>query len=139
MSKKAKVGDVIELQKQDVKVIECEDCGKLMVNIDADEIQPGDLVTLKRKGVRVSNPETKKPICVKCEFEPKTFGQRLSEWFDLEDDDDDDSSFFSMPTISPTRSTPTRSTPIFGGSRIGGGFGGFSGGSFSGGGASRGF
>jgi len=126
------VGDKIELQKQDVEVIKCEDCGALMVNIDADEIQAGDLKTLKRKGVRISNPETEKPICLKCEFNKVPFGQRLSKWFDS--DDDDDNSFFSPPSRTSRRSSST-----FGGSSGGGGFGGFGGGGFSGGGASRGF
>lgn len=131
MNDKAQEGDKIELQKQDVEVIKCDDCGALMVNIDADEVQQGDLATLKRKGVRLSNPETSDPICLKCEVvKRKTLRESLSDWFDS-DDDDDDSGFFS--------STPSHSTPIFGGSKIGGGFGGFGGGSFSGGGASRGF
>jgi uncharacterized membrane protein YgcG len=131
MNNKAEVGDIINLQKQDVEVIECEDCGALMVNIDADQIAEGDLVTLKRKGVRLSNPETKEAICLKCDVvkEP-TFRDRLNSWFDTEDDDDDSSFFHSTPSIS---------VPTFGGSKIGGGFGGFGGGMFSGGGASRGF
>lgn len=132
MEDKAVKGEIITLQKQDVKVVECEDCGHLMVNIDADEIMEGDLKILKRKGVRLSNPETEEPICLNCEFvEKKSFGQKLSEWFESDDDDDDDSGFFS--------STPSSPTPIFGGSTFGGGFGGFGGGVFSGGGASRSF
>jgi len=131
MNDKAQEGDTINLQKQDVVVIKCDDCGALMVNIDADEVHEGDLKTLKRKGVRLSNPETDDPICLKCEVvKRKTLRESLSDWFD-DDDDDDDSGFFSTPR--------TTSTPIFGGSKIGGGFGGFGGGSFSGGGASRGF
>lgn len=127
---KSKPGEMITLQRQDVKVEKCGDCRHLMVNLDADELRPGDLVILKRKGVWISNPETEDLLCVKCEFEepePSTFGAALSSWFD-DDDDDDDSSFFS-------------STPTFGGgsSGFGGGFGGFGGGSFSGGRASRGF
>src|SRR3972149_3090810 len=124
MNDKAQEGDTIELQKQDVEVIKCDDCGSLMVNIDADQVQEGDLKTLKRKGVRLSNPETEDHICLKCEVtKRKTLRESLSSWFD-DEDDDDDSSFFSTPSIS--------STPIFGGSKIGGGFGGFGGGSFSG-------
>lgn len=133
MSDKAQLGDIISLQKQDVEVVECEDCGALMVNIDADQVAQGDLVTLKRKGVRLSNPETKEAICLKCEVvKKKSFRDTLSDWFDSEDDSDDDSSFFHTTPSSP-------STPIFGGSSIGGGFGGFGGGIFSGGGASRSF
>ena len=130
-SAKAEVGDIITLQRQDVEVEECDDCGNLMVNLDADELRPGDLVILKRKGVRVSNPETEDLICAECEFEkPESFGRKLSNWFE-DDDDDDDSSFF--------HTTTTHSTPVFGGSSGFGGFGGFGGGSFSGGGASRSF
>lgn len=117
MKDQAKEGDMISLQKQDVKVVKCEECGALMVNIDADEVAQGDLTTLKRKGVRLSNPETEKQVCLKCEYTPKkSFGEKLSEWFDTdtEDEDDDDSSFF--------HSTPSISTPIFGGSHSGGGF-----------------
>jgi len=131
---KSKVGDIITLQKQDLEVVRCIKTGKLMVNIDADEVMPGDLITLKRRGVLLSNPETEEDICIEYEFpktedEEPTFGERLSRWFE-DDDDDDDSGFFT---------TTTTSTPTFGGSSGFGGFGGFGGGSFSGGGASRGF
>lgn len=125
---KADIGDTIELKQQEVEVVECEKCGHEMANIDADELYPGDLLTLKRKGVYVSNPETKEDLCIECEFTKPTFGQRLARWF-ASDDDDDDSSFFT--TLSSGRS--------FGGSSSSGGFKGFGGGTFSGGGASRGF
>ena len=124
-STKAEVGDIINLQRQDVEVEECEKCGHLMVNIDEDELRQGDLIILKRKGVRISNPNTEDLICVDCEFtEPESFGSKVSSWFD-DDDDDDDSDFFSSPST-------------FGG-RSSGGFGGFGGGGFSGGGAGRSF
>ena len=127
---KSKAGDIITLQRQDGEVEKCDKCSKLMVNLDADELRPGDLVILKRKGVRISNPETEDLVCVKCEFEkPESFGHKLSSWFE-DDDDDDDSGFFYTP-VSTTRSTPT-----FGGSS---GFGGFGGGLSGGGGAGRGF
>ena len=118
------VGEKIELQKQTVEVVDCENCSHNMVNIDADQIHEGDLVTLKRVSVRLSNPETKDPICLKCEIEKKpTIKERLSTWFDSSSNDsDDDSGFFSGG--------------VFGGSSSGGGFGGFGGGSFSGGGSS---
>ena len=123
------VGDMIELKNQTVEVVECEECDHLMVNIDADEIQPGDLATLKKAGVRLSNPETEEEICLNCEIPRRpSFMQKVSTWFDSSDDDD--SSFFHSTPSSPS---------IFGGSSIGGGFGGFGGGSFSGGGASRSF
>lgn len=130
---KVKSGDVLALLGQEVKVIKCEDCKHLMVNIDVNDVQPGDLLTLKKAGVRLSNPETTNPLCLNCEYDKPTFGQRLRDWFDT-DDDDDDSPFFVTPQISRTVSTPT-----FGGSSSFGGFGGFGGGSFSGGGASRSF
>lgn len=127
-----KKGDTVELQKQDAKVVECEDCGHLMVNLDLDQVKGGDLLTLKRKKVRISNPETKEHFCLKCDVEKKPpFRERLSNWFETtvkDDDDDDDSSFFS-----------TSGGGLFGGSLSSGGFGGFGGGGFSGGGASRGF
>ena len=118
------VGDKIELQKQNVEVVDCENCSHNMVNIDADQIGEGDLVTLKRLGLRLSNPETSDPLCLNCEIEKKpTIKERLSNWFDSSSNDsDDDSGFFSGG--------------IFSGSSSGGGFGGFGGGSFSGGGAS---
>lgn len=93
-----------------------------MVNLDADQLEPGDLTTLKSAGVRISNPETTKPICVNCEF--LTFGKKVAEWFE-DNDDDDDSSFFGGFGLGST------SFGGFGG-RIGGG-------GFGGGGASRGF
>lgn len=127
-STNAEVGDIITLQRQDVEVVECDECDHLMVNLDEDELRPGDLVILKRKGVRISNPHTEEEICVDCQYHSTAsavagygLGTALSDWFD-NDDDDDDSGFFGGST---------------GG--FGGGFGGFGGGSFSGGGASRSF
>lgn len=125
------LGDTIELVNQTVEVVDCDECDHLMVNIDADEIRPGDLLTLKRAGLRLSNPETEEEICLNCEYNKPTFGQKLSSWFESSNDDNNDDSFF--------HSTPSISTPSFGGSSFGEGFGGFGGGSFSGGGASRSF
>ena len=122
----SQVGDKIELQKQTVEVVDCKNCSHDMVNIDADQMAEGDLVTLKRLNLRLSNPETKDPICLNCEIEKQpTFKERVSSWFESSSDDNDDSSFFSGGT--------------FGGSSSGGGFGGFGGGSFSGGGSSGGW
>lgn len=126
-------GETIHLKNQDVEVVKCKKCDALMVNLDADQLAPGDLVILKKAGVRISNPETEDPICLNCEHQ--TFGEKLASWFesdpDEEDEDDDDDSHFFTPG------------GIFGGSSrgggFGGGFGGFGGGGFSGGGASRGF
>ena len=120
--------DKIQLKNQEVEVVECEKdgCGHLMVNIDADQLAPGDIATLKAAKVRVSNPETENQLCVNCEY--KGLKQRLADWFES-DDDDDDSSFFSGSTFGGSSS--------MGG--FSGGFGGFGGGGFGGGGAARGF
>jgi uncharacterized membrane protein YgcG len=122
------LGDNVKLAHQEVEVVECENCKHLMVNLDANELQVGDLAKLKSEGVRISNPDTENHYCLNCEY--KTFGKKVADFF--ENDDDDDSSFFS--------SSSGRST--FGGFGSGGGFGGFGGfggGGFGGGGASRGF
>ncbi|MCG3203955.1 MAG: hypothetical protein KCHDKBKB_00632 [Elusimicrobia bacterium] len=122
------VGEMIELQKQTVEVVECENCGHKMVNLDLDQVAEGDLTTLKRLAVRISNPDTKEQYCLKCDIEQTpTIREKVSSWFDS-DDDDDDSSFFSSGGFHSTPSTSTF-----------GGFGGFGGGVFSGGGASRSF
>ena len=119
MSNSVEVGQKFVLKNQTVDVVKCErdGCDHLMVNLDADQLAPGDLVTLKTLGVRISNPETKNQLCVNCEV--KTFAHKVSSWFD-KDDDNDDSSFFSGSS--------------FGGSSSFGGFGGF-----GGAGATRGF
>lgn len=130
-------GEKIKLANQEVEVVKCQDsdCSHMMVNLDADQLAPGDLTTLKLAGVRISNPETDKPICINCEY--KTFGKRIADFFesDDEDDDDDDSSFF-RPS-SPSGPSIFGGHSSFGG--FGGGFGGFGGGGFGGAGASRGF
>ncbi len=124
-----KKGEIIELQGKDAEVVVCENCDHLMVDLDVNEVKEGDLVTLKRKGIRISNPETEEHFCLKCDIEKKpTFREKVSNWFE-EKDNDDDSPFFSIPTSTGSISS--------GGSF--GGFGGFGGGGFSGGGASRGF
>ena len=126
----ASEGDLIQLQKQQVEVIECDKCNALMVNIDAGEIEPGDLVLLKESGVRISNPETPEQVCINCEVEAKpTFREKVAKFFES-DDDDDSSLFHSGGSFGGSSS---------GGGFGGGGFGGFGGGGFSGGGAGRGF
>lgn len=133
---KVELGDQINLADQHCEVVECEVSKVKMLNIDADQLKPGDLVFIKKLGLTISNPETDKPIALGVEY--KTFGRKLADWFATEtdeEDNDDDSDFFS--------STPSSSGSIFGGSSsfggFGGGFGGFGGGSFGGGGMSRGF
>lgn len=119
-------GQTIYLQRQDVEVVGCEECGHDMVNLDANELMPGDLLILKRKGIRVSNPETDNQLCEHCEHKESD----ISRWYDNDDDDDND--FFTYPSTyrTPTYSSPSISIPSFRG---------FGGGGFSGGGASRGF
>ena len=120
------IGDVIELQKQNVEVVKCEQCGSLMVNVKPKEVEKGDLITLKRLSLTLTNPATKDQICLKCEIireeEEHTFKKKVNDFFSgsSHDDDHSDSGFFG------------------GGSSggFGGGFGGFGGGGFSGGGAS---
>jgi uncharacterized membrane protein YgcG len=125
-----KEGDTIQLKNQMVRVEKCKICDSLMVNLDTDQLAEGDLVTLKRAGIVISNPETDKLVCIKCEY--RTFGRKIADFF--ESTDDDDSHFFNPPSIS----SPSSSS-IFGGHSSFGGFGGFGGGGFSGGGASRAF
>ena len=108
------IGDIIELQKQDVEVKKCEKCEALMVNVNPKEVEKGDLVTLKRLELRLTNPATKDPICINCEIkreeEEHTFKRKVNDFFTPSSpshSSDDDSSFFG------------------GGSFGGGGFGGF--------------
>ena len=127
-------GDIIRLKNRELTVEACKQCGALMVNIDADELEKGDLTFLKSLGVRISNPETTKPICISCEY--KTFGRRVAEFFESSDDNDDDSSFFHPSSGGFLGGS---SYGGFGGFGSSGGFGGFGGGHFAGGGSSRGF
>lgn len=138
MEDKAKLGDKIKLTNQEVDVVKCETggCGALMVNIDAGQLRPGDLTTLKGKGVRISNPETDKPICLNDEY--KTLGRKVADWFESDDDDDDDSTFF-RPSVGSGFGGFGGGSSSGGGLFGGGSFGGFGGGSFGGGGASRSF
>lgn len=121
-------GSIIKLSKQVAKIVECEDCGHLMVNLDVEELGTGDLSILKKEGVRISNPETDKEICINCEFKKESFGHKLASWF--ETDNDDDTPFFTPSSSSDD--DDDSGSPF-------GGFGGFGGGVFSGGGASRSF
>ena len=122
-------GDKVELKNQTQEVVKCIESGVKMLNIDADQLAPGDLAFIKKLGLTISNPETEKAVALGVEV--RTFGRKLADFFESDNDDDDDSSFFSP--------TPSSSGSLFGGSSSFGGFGGFGGGSFSGGGMSRGF
>lgn len=125
------VGDNIPLINQAPEIVSCDNCDHKMVNVDKDQLRQGDLATLKREGIRVSNPDTEENICANCELEDSD--HPFHSWWD-DKDDEDDSSYFTAPTIASTYDNDS------GGSSGGfGGFGGFGGGSFSGGGASGGF
>lgn len=133
---KAAIGDQVSLQSPSnyhLDVVACQETGVPMLNIDADDLAPGDLGFIKALGLTISNPDTDKPVALGVDFKEESLGEKISKWFE-DDDDDDDSGFFYTPHRS--------STPLFGGGSFGGfggGFGGFGGGSFGGGGASRGF
>jgi uncharacterized membrane protein YgcG len=127
------IGDKIQLANQEVEVVACEKCSKPMVNLDADNLSKGDLTTLKKAGVTVSNPETKENVCVHCEYQP-TIGHKIAQFFESKDDDDDDSHLFG----SSGGFLGGLSSGGFGGG-FSGGFGGFGGGGFAGGGASASF
>ncbi|MDD4988548.1 MAG: hypothetical protein PHS68_06615 [Candidatus Izemoplasmatales bacterium] len=137
---KAEIGDLVSLRNmKDLKVVTCEKTGVLMLNIDADQLAPGDLTFIKRLGLTISNPDTDKPIALGVDYVENSWGHRVHEFLSKSrienpspSDDNDDSHFYGGP-----------SGGLFGGggfsSPSGGGFGGFGGGAFGGMGASRGF
>lgn len=138
VSQKAELGDVVSLQGQnDLEVVKCQETGVLMLNIDADQLQKGDLTFIKKLGLTISNPDTDKPVALGVDYKPDSWGHRIHQFFTTtstkEDDDDDDSNFFGGGGFLGGMGSGG-----FGGFG-GGGFGGFGGGSFSGGGASGGF
>lgn len=145
-SAKAELGDTVSLQKQEnLEVVKCEQTDVPMLNIDADQLAPGDLSFIKKLGLTISNPDTDKPIALGVDFKDDTWGHRIAQFFgsssnsssdkDSDDDDDDDSGFFSGGSF--LGGSGRGGFGSFGGG--GSSFGGFGGGSFSGGGASRGF
>ena len=137
VSVKAELGDTVQLQKgSPIDVVACQQTTVLMLNIDADQLQKGDLTFIKKLGLTISNPETDKPVALGVDYKKDSFGHKLASFFGglavgeslgSSRDDDDDSGFFSG------------GGSFGGGSSFGGGFGGFGGGSFSGGGASSSF
>ena len=132
------IGTLVRLAKGEFPVVACEKCGKEMVNLHADEIGQGDLVTLRNQKLLIGNPGTTEAICIHCDADRPSLTQHLQSWFEPtpEKSDDDD---------EPSSSSHSDDSGFFGGSGFGGfggssgGFGGFGGGSFSGGGASVGF
>lgn len=133
---KAEVGDVVNLQKlKELDVVRCEETQVPMLNIDADQIQPGDLAFIKKLGLTISNPDTDKPVALGVDYVEESWGKKINDFLTSDDDNDDDSSFFGSGGGSFLGGFGSGG---FGGSSSGG-FGGFGGGSFSGGGAARGF
>ena len=128
------IGDKITLADQTQEVVACQQTGVKMLNIDADQLKPGDLSYIKKLGLTISNPDTDKPVALGVDYKDDSFGNRVASFlagaavgsYRSRDNDDDDSSFFSR-------------SGSFGGGSSFGGFGGFGGGSFSGGGASSSF
>ena len=133
-SEKAILGDTVELRHQSQEVVKCQETGVLMLNIDADQLDQGDLTFIKKLGLTISNPDTDKPVALGVDFTENSFGQKVKEFFDREDDEDDNG-FFDNSSSSGFGFGGMGSFGGFGG----GGFGGFGGGGFGGGGAGRGF
>lgn len=135
ISEKAKIGDTVSLQgMENIEVVACQETGVPMLNIDADQIKPGDLTFIKQLGLTISNPDTDKPVALGVDYTEDSFGHKVSDFFSSDNEDDDDSSFFGSLAGAAAGAS-------LGGSMFGGGssFGGFGGGGFSGGGASGGF
>ncbi len=86
------IGDIVELQKQDVFVEKCNKCGEFMVNVNPKQVEKGDLVTLKRLGLKLTNPATKDQICLICEIsreeEESTLKRKVRDVFSSDNDDD---------------------------------------------------
>lgn len=145
------LGDVVQLKNQEQTVVACEETKVKMLNIDANQLAPGDLKFIKAIGLTISNPDTDKPVALGVDYTPGSWGERIKDWFekkkevmasssgdDEDEDDDDDSSFFSTGSGALLGSSWGHSSSggWSSGSSSGGGFGGFGGGGFSGGGAS---
>jgi uncharacterized membrane protein YgcG len=127
------VGDLVFLQRGVSRpVVLCEKTGVHMLNIDADDIQRGDLPFIKSLGLTISNPDTQRPIALGVDFLEGSWGERVSDFLDNDaEEDDDDSDFFDEAGSF---------LGGFGNDGFGGdSFGGFGGGMFSGGGASEDF
>lgn len=139
-SRKAELGDVVALNNQRQDVVQCQETGVLMLNIDADELKTGDLAFIKKLGLTISNPDTEKPVALGVDYKENSFGHAVNDYLtrEEEEDDDDDSDFFTGAAIGALGAGLFGGGSSFGGFS-GGGFGGFSGGGFSGGGASASF
>lgn len=139
IGQRAVVGDIVQLAKQELEVVACQETNVPMLNIDVDQLAPGDLLFIKKIGLTISNPSTDKPVALGVDFTEDTWGHRIKNF--LEDEEDDDSGFFSSPTSSLATGLflGGLGSGGFGSFGGGGGFGGFGGGSFRGGGASGSF
>ena len=94
---KAELGDLVNLQKlANLEVVKCQETGVSMLNIDADQIQPGDLSFIKKLGLTISNPDTDKPVALGVDYIEDSWGHRIHEFLtadsssDDEEDDDDE-------------------------------------------------
>ena len=87
---KAELGDTVTLNKFSTEVVACQETGVLMLNVDADQLAPGDLSFIKMIGPTISNPDTDKPVALGVDFEEGTFGERIKKWFDSDESEDDD-------------------------------------------------
>ena len=155
VTRKAALGDKVHLQKQVQEVVKCQQTGVLMLNIDADQLQKGDLRFIKKLGLTISNPDTDKPVALGVDYKKESWGQRIADFFaspsdggDSEEDTssggesdegDDDSEEVTSSRKSDDDSNddddssffhPT--SGLFGGSSSFGGFGGSSSGGFGG-------
>lgn len=84
MFPKSKVGDIINLSKQQVTVESCPLCGRLSATVNIEDLSEGDLLLLKGRDVFLADPENKGDdrICVICAYTPHlSFGQYIREWF----------------------------------------------------------
>lgn len=134
---KANVGDEVKLTNQTQEVVACQKTEVPMLNIDANELAPGDLKFIKSLGLTISNPDTDKPVALGVDFQEDSWGHKIKNFFESgsSESNDDDSGFFG----TGGGFLGGGSSWSGGGISSGGGFGGFGGGSFSGGGASASF
>ena len=105
-----------------------------MVSVRPESLDKGDLVTLRRLGLVMTNPSTLDQVCLDCELKREAVEHeekaKVNTWFNKPNKYDDDDDY------KPSSSSHSDSGSSSGGF---GGFGGFGGGSFSGGGSSGGW
>lgn len=80
-SEKAVIGDTVNLTHQKQEVVACSETGVPMVNIDADQLAPGDLRFIKALGLTISNPSTERPVAIGVDFKPETWGEVIARYF----------------------------------------------------------